>query len=143
MDEHDPRFDPSLDDLMPHDWASFLAGIGRAVLLALAAAGVATFLGGCSTIDPQNRVEGWPDLQVTEFRVAYEEMRSRCDRYVAFGMIPLACAEFNLNARSCHIWLDRDYAPAHIVEHERMHCSGHDHFGSTHMADMYKQWSSR
>ena len=95
---------------------------------------------GCTTIDPHNRVEGWPELQVIEYRVAYEEMRRRCDRYVAFGMIPLACAEFDLNARSCHIWLDRDYAPAHIVEHERMHCSGHDHVGSAHMADMYRMW---
>ena len=53
MDEHDPRFDPLLEDLMPHDWGSFLYGIGRAVLLALAAAGVATFLGGCDDIERQ------------------------------------------------------------------------------------------
>jgi hypothetical protein len=43
MDEHDPRFNP--DDLVPYDWPSFFAGIGRAVLLALAAAGIVTLLG--------------------------------------------------------------------------------------------------
>ena len=95
---------------------------------------------GCSTIDPHNRVEGWPELQVIEYRVAYEEMRARCDRYVAFGMIPLACAEFHLDARSCHIWLDRDYAPAHIVEHERMHCLGYQHPGDDGMAVMFGKW---
>jgi hypothetical protein len=48
LDEHDPRFNP--DDLIPYDWSSFLAGIGRAVLLALAAAGIVTLL-GCEDFD--------------------------------------------------------------------------------------------
>ena len=97
-------------------------------------------ISACTSIDPHNRVEGWPELQVIEYRVAYEEMRRRCDRYVAFGMIPLACAEYNLAARYCYIWLDRDYAPSSVVAHERMHCLGFDHYGSTSMADSFRQW---
>lgn len=97
-------------------------------------------LAACSTIDEHRRVDGWPELQVIEHRVSYEEMRSRCDRYVAFGMIPLACAEFSFHRGICTVWLDRDYAPDHIVEHERLHCLGHEHVGSEDMAAMLKQW---
>jgi hypothetical protein len=44
MDEHDPRFDPALeDDLLPADWHSFAKSLVVAVLLGLAAACVATF----------------------------------------------------------------------------------------------------
>ena len=47
MDEHDSRFNPSHipDELLPMDWGSFFAAIGRAVLFGLAAAGIAQFLG--------------------------------------------------------------------------------------------------
>ena len=47
--------------------------------------------------------------------------------------LPLACAEFNLVARRCDIWLSQSFAPRAIVEHERMHCAGYDHVGSTNM----------
>jgi hypothetical protein len=48
LDEHDPRFNP--DDLIPYDWPSFFAGIGRAIFLALAAAGIVSLL-GCDDFD--------------------------------------------------------------------------------------------
>ena len=97
---------------------------------------------GCSSIDVNNRVDGWPELRVIEHRVSHQEMRARCDKYVAWGMIPAACSEFNLSAGVCHIWLDEGFAPAFIVEHERLHCTGHDHVGSSHMADMFARWKA-
>lgn len=52
MDEHDPRFDPSIpDELLPIDWGSFFSAIGRAVLFGMAAAVIVTFLGGCDDFD--------------------------------------------------------------------------------------------
>ena len=52
MDEHDPRFE--IDELLrPIDWQSFFMAIGRAVLFGLAAAVIATFLGGCDDIERQ------------------------------------------------------------------------------------------
>lgn len=55
MDEHDhdPQFNPSHipDELLPMDWGSFFAAIGRAVLFGLAAAGIAQFLGGCDSAE--------------------------------------------------------------------------------------------
>ena len=79
------------------------------------------------------KVEGWPELQVVEHRVPADEMLARCRKYAGFGGLPLACAEFNLAARRCDIWLNQSFAPQPLVEHERLHCAGYDHVGSTNM----------
>jgi hypothetical protein len=34
-------------------------------------------LAGCTTIDPNNRVEGWPDLHVVERKVSFDEVQDR------------------------------------------------------------------
>src|SRR5688572_14016612 len=86
----------------------------------------------CSAIEHQ-RVEGWPELQIVEHRVPAEEMVSRCQKYTGAASLPLACAEFKLAARRCDIWLSESFAPRAIVEHERLHCAGYDHVGSTNM----------
>jgi hypothetical protein len=96
-----------------------------AILAALAA--------GCA-MDHQ-RVEGWPALRIVEHYVPHAEMRDRCVRYAGFGMSPEACAEFYLDRNECHIWLSADFPPQKfVVEHERLHCAGYDHIGSTNMA---------
>lgn len=89
-------------------------------------------LASCSAID-HKRVEGWPELAIVEHRVPAEEMMSRCQKYTGAASLPLACAEFNLVARRCDIWLSQSFAPRAIVEHERLHCAGYDHLGSTYM----------
>lgn len=89
-------------------------------------------IAACSVIDHQ-RVEGWPELQVVEHRVPAEEMVARCQKYVGAASLPLACAEFKLAARRCDIWLSESFAPRAVVEHERLHCAGYDHVGSTNM----------
>ena len=43
-DEHSPYHEIP-DELLPIDWPSFFAAIGRAVFFGMAAAGVAQFLG--------------------------------------------------------------------------------------------------
>jgi hypothetical protein len=105
----------------------------------LAAVLAALVLAGCSVISHE-RVANWPALTVTEHYVDRDVMVSRCRRYAA---APLACAEFNLDARTCVIWYDKDYAPDWVVEHERKHCVGHDHVGSTAMQEYLNQYLRR
>jgi hypothetical protein len=96
-----------------------------AVLAALAA--------GCSAVG-HHRVEGWPKLEIVEHYVPHAEMRDRCVRYVGWGMEPAACAEFDLARGKCHIWFSADFPPQKfIIDHERLHCAGYDHVGSTAM----------
>ena len=90
------------------------------------------FLPACAVID-HKRIEGWPELEIVEHRVPAEEMVSRCQKYTGAASVPIACAEFNLRARRCDIWLSESFAPRAVVEHERLHCAGYDHVGSTNM----------
>lgn len=106
----------------------------RLLIAALAAASSA-----CTTVGHE-KVEGWPELRIYEHRVSAGEMYARCSKYVAFGMLPMACAEFNLATKRCDIWLIEGFAPRNIVEHERLHCQGHDHVGETAMRDFFMRY---
>ena len=106
----------------------------RILIILLAAASAA-----CSTVGHE-KVEGWPELTIIEHRVSAGEMYERCRKYVAFGMLPMACAEFNLATRRCDIWFVDGFAPRSIVEHERLHCQGHDHVGETAMRDFLTRY---
>ena len=94
----------------------------------------AAALAACTTVGHE-KVEDWPELEIVEHRVSSAQMYDRCRKYVAFGMLPMACAEFNLATQRCDIWLVEGFAPRPIVEHERLHCQGHDHVGETSMRD--------
>jgi hypothetical protein len=96
-------------------------------------------LNACSTVGHE-KVEGWPELAIHEHHVSAGEVYDRCRKYVAFGMIPLACAEFNLATRRCDIWYIEGFATRSIVEHERLHCQGHDHVGQTGMRDFLARY---
>jgi len=90
------------------------------------------------------QVEGWPKLEIVEHYVPRAEMQDRCLKYVGFGMTPEACAEFDLTARKCHIWYANDQRPFGFVrEHERLHCAGYDHVGSTAMQQLLTQQQIR
>jgi hypothetical protein len=95
------------------------AGIALAALL----------LTACSTIGHE-KVEGWPELEIVEHYVPQAEMRDRCARYVGFGSLPIACAEFDFASARCDIWYSAD-TPVHgeVMRHERLHCAGYDHVG--------------
>jgi hypothetical protein len=102
---------------------------------------LAALIAGCGTI-AHERVEGWPELEIVEHYVSAEAMHERCRKYVGFGSLPLACAEFNLVARRCDIWLSQSFAPRAIVEHERLHCRGYDHVGATTMRDFLARYQA-
>lgn len=91
---------------------------------------------GCASMGDE-KVEGWPNLEIVEHYVAHHEMRNRCRMYVGFGQAPEACAEFSFSAARCDIWFSADFPPASfVVAHERQHCLGFDHVGSTSMKAM-------
>ncbi|MGQ0545262.1 MAG: hypothetical protein ACT4P3_08015 [Betaproteobacteria bacterium] len=96
---------------------------------------------GCTTVGHE-RVEGWPELAIVEHRVSASQMYSRCRKYVGFGMVPMACAEFNLATRRCDVWLVDGFALPTIVEHERLHCRGYDHVGETSMRDFLTRYQA-
>lgn len=96
-------------------------------------------LNACTTVGHE-KVEGWPELAIHEHYVSAGEVYDRCRKYVGFGMIPLACAEFNLATRRCDIWYIEGLATRSIVEHERLHCQGHDHVGETGMRDFLARY---
>lgn len=104
---------------------------------------LAALLAACATVDHE-RVEGWPKLEIVEHYVPRAEMQDRCVRYVGFGMAPEACAEFDLATRKCHIWYSADSPPLSFVrKHERLHCAGYDHVGSTAMQQFLTQHQIR
>lgn len=80
---------------------------------------------GCSTVDTSYRIPNWPaDMRVIEHRVSAEEIQKRCARYVGTWSVPIACAEWNIARRECHIWMTPD-APRFVERHERLHCEGY------------------
>jgi hypothetical protein len=108
--------------------------MSRALALFAAAA-----MAGCSTIDYDNRVDGWPQLREVEHKISFFEVQDRCHAFVGWGQWPLACATFHFRERECHIWYAFDWS----LDHERGHCRGHDHPGEGHMARMWSIWNER
>ena len=113
-----------------------LGGRASMVLMAMA-------LAACSVIGHE-KVAGWPALEVVEHHVPNAEMRTRCAKYVGFGMSPDACAEFDFVRKRCDLWFSADFPPPKaFIEHERMHCQGYDHVGETNMRDFLAGYNAR
>jgi hypothetical protein len=114
--------------------------VGRAKVAATAgllSVSAMAFTFGCTAIG-HARVEGWPTLEVVEHHVPHHVMRDRCAPY---GTAPLACAVFDLPARTCTLWFSVDFPPADwVLRHERMHCEGYDHVGETNMHDFLHRY---
>ena len=98
---------------------------------------------GCTMIGHE-KVPNWPELKVREHYVAHYIMRDKCTKYVAFGMSPEACAEFDLSAGTCDIWYSSDFPPGQgVIDHERMHCRGYDHIGGGVLTRMLARWQAQ
>jgi len=98
---------------------------------------------GCSTIDQHERVAGWPSLKLVEHYVPDDEMRARCAKYMPFGFLPEACAEFYFAQGECHVWYSADYPPTqYVMQHERLHCAGYDHPGDTTLRDVLARYEA-
>lgn len=109
-------------------------------VIAAAVAVLVLALQGCTIVGHQ-QVQGWPQLAVVEHYVPELQLRERCVKYVAFGMSPQACAEFDFAARRCDLWFSADFPPTQsMVEHERLHCQGYDHVGMSTMQDILARY---
>ena len=107
----------------------------KGIALAVAAA----VLSSCSVMGHQ-KVEGWPALRVVEETVADEVMLARCSRH---DPVPLACAEIFIDVGLCRITYSERFAPEWVKEHERLHCAGFDHFGSSTMQGILERHLQR
>jgi len=110
-----------------------LGGHASMVLLAMV-------LTACTVVGHQ-KVAGWPRLEIVEHYVPEAQMRERCTKYVGFGMSPQACAEFDFARNRCDLWFSSDFPPSRaMVEHEHLHCQGHDHIGMGTMAGILSRY---
>jgi hypothetical protein len=111
---------------------------GVGVAIGMAAAAVLFLLGaaGCTEIDEHTPPPAdWPALTIDERHVAHSAMRDACAPFAPAGMSPEACAVVDFVARRCTIWLSADFPPAReVVDHEWLHCRGHDHVGENTLA---------
>ena len=92
------------------------------------------FLSGCSVIDYSKRVEGWPDLKEDLRVVSNEEMYDVCSK---FGPMPLGCVQVWFKPPLCRIWITE--SGGYTEEHEKAHCRGYDHIGSTYMQNLIRK----
>lgn len=96
---------------------------------ALAAALIA--LTGCTGMQAQ--VADWPALEIRTHTVAAGEIFGRCAPYIPvwqrlLGVLPLACAEIDLSAATCDVYI-ADTSTPDTIAHELEHCRGADHNG--------------
>ena len=98
---------------------------------------------GCALIDRNNRVEDWPPLKIVEHDLPYAELYKACQPYIGPWDAPLACTVFYLDAGEAHIYVAKGLKFGPIVEHERMHALGYDHYGSTHMKEVLAHWKAQ
>lgn len=86
--------------------------------------------------------EGWPTLTVIKHAVSSKEMRDVCSQYgPAAGIV--ACAEPDLDAKTCDIWLQKEFPDAYVEWHEEMHCKGYDHPGGTEIKRLMAEYRKK
>ena len=94
---------------------------------------------GCSAVDFNNCVPDWPPLRVTEHFVTAPEMREACSKYADPLSIILACTEWDFDEARVDSWYV-DPAEEYLLNHERGHQRGCDHYNSTYMRDHWEEW---
>lgn len=98
----------------------------------------------CTTIDIHNAPPSdWPKLRVGIVKTGYWAMQTACGTGGLRFLLSqsFACAYINFNDMTCTIYYasDDEYA-AMAIEHEEMHCKGHDHIGSGQLRDAWSEW---
>lgn len=89
------------------------------------------------------RIDGWPVLTITRHDVPNAQMRDVCGKGLVFSG-PVACSVIDLPALTCNMYFSKDFPPTPgTVEHERAHCAGYEHPGSTQQLDYLNAWRGR
>lgn len=86
-------------------------------------------MNGCSSID--KFIEGWPTMKIQAHQSNLLEINQKCWQYLPTiykisGAISFACAVYDLNEKTCDIYLTPG-SPDAIRDHEMAHCYGGDH----------------
>ncbi len=102
---------------------------------------ITIWLAACTTIDPTNKVDGWPTLDTQVHVVDVAVVSQECDKYVPWYEVAVACSVFNFDNNTCDIFLPIGYSKGMRV-HEESHCKGYDHPGSTYMKDSFNEWKN-
>lgn len=100
----------------------------------------AMLLSACTTIDHSPAPADWPQLKVIQHYVSSREMRNQCVQYAGPGSSPMACAEIDLHQGTCNLWFDKDFMAQWLLDHELLHCKGHDHLGGTTIQRMMEEY---
>lgn len=104
--------------------------LGAAALLALTA---------CTSIDVDR--EPAADFPKLEERIVYGFWATQqCAGTVPPVTIAYGCAWLDFARRTCTIFLASESASSDTLLHERQHCRGFDHHGSTAIADRWALW---
>lgn len=99
---------------------------------------VVLLLSGCATVIDAGRPppSDWPQLKETVIhtssRVAKQLCASEKLDYVD------ACTIIAFSKNECNIYTTTD--DPDVMAHERMHCKGYDHVGSTTLRDAWEKW---
>jgi hypothetical protein len=101
----------------------------------------------CSTISEHEQVADWPQLRVVEHVVSTPQMLASCYPALSLpekllGFIPFGCAWIDFVNAVCNIFVTA-WAPADVLAHERLHCAGHEHPGSTSLRDALARWRAQ
>lgn len=82
-------------------------------------------LTGCSTLlESGRKVDGWPELAITEHRVSLIVAMTKCQQWAQWWEFPtFACSRFDLIERTADIWCPTEI----LCATERRYMEGYEH----------------
>lgn len=79
---------------------------------------------GCSTLlESGRKVEGWPELAITEHRVGVFTAMAKCQQWSQWWELSFACSHFDLIAKTAEIWCPTEI----LCATERRYMEGYEH----------------
>lgn len=80
----------------------------------------------------------WPELRVVERKASFMETQRECGFHPLAAVVVqcLGVAKVDFCERTCTI----TYATDLVLEHERLHCKGHDHIDSFYLRDLWESY---
>lgn len=102
---------------------------------------VMLFLSGCASIDyDRGPAADWPALEIRIIKQDFKQVQRTCRNDFWPAQQVNGCAIFEFAALICHIYTWTD--DRRVIEHERAHCAGYDHPGSSAMRDAWARFKS-
>jgi hypothetical protein len=102
-------------------------------------------LTGCSTIDHRSAPADWPQLEEKILYVNGATLFKYCESNLLTDFA-FACSRISFERRVCYIIMPEQTADGSqpwLLAHEREHCAGKDHKGSTSIADAWEKWKGK